>query len=110
MRRGLAAGALLFVIVIAGIAYTTWTRAAAAPRVTGVILEVQSQSLILPEWFRLRDSEGREWRFRVDPAAVTDRQHPMNAAHLRQHLALGDPVTVYYREERDGPVAYRIVD
>ncbi|GIW05962.1 MAG: hypothetical protein KatS3mg060_0767 [Dehalococcoidia bacterium] len=109
MTRWLVLGALLFVVVIAAIAYTRWS-GAAEPHVTGVVLEVQSQSLVMPDWFRLRDSQGREWRFRVDPAAVTDPIHPMNASHLRQHLALADPVTVYFRNEPDGPVAYRIVD
>jgi hypothetical protein len=34
----------------------------------------------------------------------------MNVAHLRHHLALGAPVTVYYRDAVGGPVAYRLVD
>ncbi|MFN8533483.1 MAG: hypothetical protein U0556_08040 [Dehalococcoidia bacterium] len=108
MKRWLVAGALLFVVVIAGTAFVTWSRR--EPQVRGVVLEVQSQSLVMPDWFRLREKSGREWRFRVDPAVIVDPQHPMNAAHLRQHLALADEVTVFYRDEPEGPIAYRIID
>ncbi|GIW09076.1 MAG: hypothetical protein KatS3mg061_0133 [Dehalococcoidia bacterium] len=110
MRRWLPLGALLLLLGGAGLAFARWPRPSTELSVRGVVLEVQASGLVYPEWFRLRDSTGREWRFGVDPAAVTDRTHPMNAAHLRQHLALADPVTVFYREEPTGPVAYRIED
>jgi hypothetical protein len=110
MIRWLIAASALIAIATATAAVQVWSRALVAPWVMGVVLEVQSQSPVSPEWFRLRDNRGREWRFRVDPAAVTDPHHPMNVAHLRHHLALGAPVTVYYRDAVGGPVAYRLVD
>lgn len=110
MIRWLIAASVLVALATGTAAYEVWSRVLASPRVMGVIVEVRSQSPAFPEWFRLRDSQGREWRFRVDPAAGSDPRHPMNAGHLRQYLALGAPVTVYYREAVGGPVAYRIVD
>ena len=110
MKRRLPLGLLFVLLAGAGLAFAGWPRPSAELSVRGVILEVQSSDLVYPDWFRLRDSTGREWRFRVDPAAVTDRVHPMNAAHLRQHLALADQVTVFYREGPDGPIAYRMED
>ena len=31
-------------------------------------------------------------------------------SHLRQHMMLGDPVIIRYRDTSDGPVAVRILD
>lgn len=78
--------------------------------VRGVILDVQGQSIGVPDSFRVRDNAGREWTFRADPSIVTDPNHPNNAAHLRAHLATVDQVTVYYHETPQGPVAYRVTD
>jgi hypothetical protein len=78
--------------------------------VRGVILDVQGQSIGVPDSFKIRDNAGREWTFRADPSIVTDPTHPNNAAHLRAHMATVDQVTVYYRDSPQGPVAYRVTD
>ena len=108
--RVLVAGILLLAFV-AGVGNVTFQALRPRdPAVRGVLLDVRAASIVHAESVTLRDDDGRVWTFRVDPEVATNRQEPQSAAHLRQHLALGDAVRVRYRDTPDGPLAVRILD
>lgn len=115
-RRRLAVAAFLVVLaapVVAVLGVVAAGRLGAAPAertVRGVLLEVQASSPVYADQVTLRDDEGQTWSFRVDPAVSTNREEPQSAGHLRQHMALVEPMLVRYRETPDGPIAMRIVD
>ena len=77
--------------------------------VRGVLLDVRPATLGPPQEVTLRDDAGRLYTFRVAPDA-TSHGGPISAGHLRQHMALGEQVTVRYREGADGLVALQIED
>lgn len=72
--------------------------------VRGVITAVEARSLSNADRITVRDAQGKTWDFRVAPAV------DVTPGHLRQHMAFGEPVTVYYRRTPDGLVAYQITD
>jgi hypothetical protein len=78
--------------------------------VRGILLDVQSHEIVNADTITLRSAEGAVRTYRVSPEVAADRTHPNTAAHLRQHMAAGDPVVVYYRETAEGPVAVQVVD
>jgi hypothetical protein len=78
--------------------------------VRGVLVDVQSREIVNADAITLRDEGGTLHTFRVSPEVATDREHPNTASHLRQHLALADPVIVRYRATAEGPLAFQIVD
>jgi len=78
--------------------------------VRGVLLEVRASSRVLPEGLVLRDNDGQVWDFRVDPEVASNREEPQTAGHLRQHMALVEPVIIRYRQTPDGLLAVRVAD
>jgi hypothetical protein len=80
------------------------------PEVRGVLVDVQSREIVNADAITLRDDGGALHTFRVSPEVASDREHPNTASHLRQHLALADPVIVRYRETAEGRLAVQIVD
>jgi hypothetical protein len=80
------------------------TGSASEQSVRGIITAVEAQSLTNTERIVLRDAQGKTWEFRVAPEVE------FTPGHLRQHMAFGEPVTVYYRRTPDGLVAYLITD
>jgi hypothetical protein len=72
--------------------------------VRGVITAVEAQSVSNADRIIVRDAQGKTWDFRVAPDV------DVTPGHLRQHMAFGEPVTVYYRRTPDGLVAYQITD
>lgn len=115
-RRALAAGAATLLLLTLGGVLVVGGRGAApdgAPRdrsVRGVLLAVQSTSPVQADQVTLRDDEGRVWTFRVSPEVAANPEEPQSAGHLREHMALVEPVLVRYREEAGGFVAVRILD
>ncbi len=77
----------------------------AAPRqVRGMILEVVARDLTEVALLRLRDSQGREWRFTTDgPVGITP-------SHLKEHQVFGQTVQVTYTERQGQLVALAILD
>jgi hypothetical protein len=65
---------------------------------------VQARSIAAAEAITLRTDDGRELVLRVD--AGTD----VTPGHLREHMTLGEPVLVTYRQTPDGLLATRIDD
>ena len=103
---GIAAAAL---VVLGGMAI--WHVARPRPgSVRGVLMDVQAQSLIMATQVTLRDEAGTVCIFEVDPEVITNREEPQNAAHLRMHMVLAEPMIVRYRVTPDGLIAVRIRD
>ncbi len=73
-------------------------------RVRGVITAVEARSIAQAETVKLRADDGRELTFRVDPSVE------VTPGHLREHMALGEPVLVTYRGGGSGLLALRIDD
>jgi hypothetical protein len=85
----------------------------AAPQtqsVRGVLLDVVSPSIQQVDSFTLRADDGRELSFVTAPNFNQGASHAMTPGHMRQHMALADPVTVTYREESGKLVALSATD
>lgn len=74
----------------------------------GFVVDVQSTALTEVQSFTLRTPEGDEVVFRVGRLELDGGAFP--AGHLREHLALNQPVAVAYREENGERIAYRLAD
>ena len=74
----------------------------------GFVIEVNSTSLTQVDSFTLRTPEGVHLQFRVGRLELDGGTFP--AGHLREHMALGQPVAVAYRQEGSDRVAFRLVD
>ena len=60
--------------------------------------------------FTLRTDDGQELRFATAPDFNQGVAHLMTPGHMRQHMALGDPVEVTYRDENSTHVALSATD
>jgi hypothetical protein len=73
----------------------------------GVILDLKAVSITRSESLVLRSDDGTTYTFNttlIDPTGGFD------ASHLRQHMAFGQPVTIYYEQRDSALVATRITD
>jgi hypothetical protein len=86
--------------------------AAPAPTHTahGVLLSVESPSLQKVDRFTLRTDDGQELDFVAAPDFNQGAAHLMTPGHMRQHMALAEPMTVTYREEGSQLVALNAID
>jgi hypothetical protein len=99
------------VLIGTAVVWTTVSRPAAEVHaVQGVLLEVRASSRVLPDALVLRDADGQIWDFRVDPEVANNREEPQTAGHLRQHMALVEPVLIRYRQTSQGLLAVRVAD
>ena len=96
-------------LLAAGRFYTDLT-AANLPSVRGVLLDVRASSRTITDGLTLRDEAGNVWEFDVSPEVLNNDEEPQTASHLRQHMALVDPVIVRYRSTDTGPIAVRVSD
>jgi hypothetical protein len=78
--------------------------------VRGVLLEVQSQSIQRVDSFTLRTDAGQELMFVAATDFNAGTTHVMSPGHMRQHMALADPVIVTYRDESGKLVALSATD
>jgi hypothetical protein len=76
----------------------------------GVLLEVESPSIQRIERFTLRTDDGQEVTFSAAPDFNANASHAMTPGHMRQHMALADPVEVTYRDDNGALVAVTAVD
>lgn len=67
-------------------------------------MNVQARSIVETESITLRADDGRELVFRVDRAV------DFTPGHLREHMALAQPVLVTYEQTPDGLLAVKIDD
>ena len=73
----------------------------------GVVLNVESASILRVDAITILTADGRHVRFAVDES--TDLGG-FTASHLRSHGLEGDPVTVNFKNEGDELVAVRLTD
>jgi hypothetical protein len=78
--------------------------------VRGVLLDVESPGIQKVDGFTLRSDDGQELHFSTAPDFNQGVAHLMTPGHMRQHMALGDPVEVTYRDENGEHVALSAVD
>ena len=78
--------------------------------VRGVLLDVEAPSIQKVDGFTLRTDQGEELHFATAPDFNQGVAHLMTPGHMRQHMALGDPVEVSYREDNGHLVALSAVD
>jgi hypothetical protein len=76
----------------------------------GVLLDVVSPSIQKVDSFTLRTDDGQELAFTTAPDFNAGVAHLMTPGHMRQHMALADPVLVTYRQENGALVALSAVD
>jgi hypothetical protein len=81
------------------------SRTAAA---TGIVIAVDQASVTTVRSFTLRTNDGQELVFSVGALDLNDNAFPAN--HLREHLALAEPINVEYRAEGTDRVAFRLTD
>ncbi len=91
-----------------------WTcaPAAAGPTQTvhGVLLDVEAPSIDKVNSFTLRTDDGQELHFVTAQNFNQGVAHLMTPGHMRQHMALADPVEVTYRDDNGTLVALTAVD
>jgi hypothetical protein len=78
--------------------------------VEGVLLDVEAPSIQKVDGFTLRTDNGEELHFTTAPDFNQGVAHLMTPGHMRQHMALGDPVEVTYRSDNGSLVALSAVD
>jgi len=76
--------------------------------VTGVIIDVQADSLTEVDTFTVRDDEGERFVFHVAPDAARDPAEGFNPTHLRSHALVAERVKISYREEGQELLALKL--
>jgi hypothetical protein len=100
----------MVLVVFAAIPFWYLDHSRSTQTVRGVLLDVQARSLVFADQVTVRDSEGRLWTFDVAPEVSTNEDEPQSASHLRQHMAMAEPVIVRYRISSGRAEAVRIFD
>jgi len=75
-----------------------------------VLLDVEAPSIQQVTSFTLRTDDGQELHFTAAPNFNQGVAHLMTPGHMRQHMALGDPVEVTYRQDNGQLVALSAID
>lgn len=81
---------------------------APALQATGVVIAADGASAAQVDSFSLRTADGQTIRFKVVRLDLTDGGLP--SAHLREHMAAGEPITVSYHVEYGFNIADRYTD
>jgi hypothetical protein len=76
----------------------------------GVLLDVVSPSIQQVDRFTVRTDDGQLLSFVAAPDFNAGATHVMTPGHMRQHMALGDPVIVTYRDDNGSLVALSATD
>jgi len=79
-------------------------RAGGPERVRGVVVGVEARSIARADGLTLSAAGGQEYHFRVDSGV------DWTPGHLREHMALAEPILVEFTRQSDGLVATRIDD
>jgi hypothetical protein len=104
--------AVLVLLVGAGCSAAAATGPSPAPTQTarGVLLEVVSPGIQQVDRFTLRTDDGQLLSFVADPNFNAGATHVMTPGHMRQHMALADPVVVTYRDDNGTLIALSATD
>lgn len=81
---------------------------AESSRATGVVIAADGPNAAQVDSFSLRTSDGLVLQFKVVRLDLTDGGLP--SAHLREHMAAGEPITVSYHVEYGLNIADRYID
>ncbi len=100
--------ALALAVVVSACAPASAT--AQPQTVRGVLLDVEAPSIQKVDSFTLRTDDGQELHFVTAQNFNQGVAHLMTPGHMRQHMALADPVEVTYRDENGALVAQSAVD
>ena len=76
----------------------------------GVLLDVVSPCIQQVDSFTLRTDAGQLLTFVAAPDFNAGATHAMTPGHMRQHMALGDPVTVIFRDDNGVLIALSATD
>jgi hypothetical protein len=76
----------------------------------GVLLDVEAPSIDKVDSFTLRTDDGEELHFVTAPNFNQGVAHLMTPGHMRQHMALADPVQVTYTDNNGTLTALTAVD
>jgi len=76
----------------------------------GVLLDVVSPGIQQVDRFTLRTEDGQLMTFVAAADFNAGASHVMTAGHMRQHMALADPIIVTYRDENGALVALSATD
>ena len=74
--------------------------------VSGLVVDVQSQSILLIESLTIRDQDGKEWTFDIFPQGFIG----FTPSHLLEHQAAGELITITYEETPEGLSVVKIED
>ena len=94
-------GLLGAIVLVTGLACQ---RTDGPERVAGVVVAVEARSIARADGLTLRAAGGQDYHFRVDPSV------DWTPGHLREHMALGEPIVVEFTRQPDGLLATRIDD
>ncbi len=75
-----------------------------------MLLDVESPSIQKVDSFTLRTDDGQEMHFVTAPNFNEGVSHLMTPGHMRQHMALADPVEVKFRDDNGTLVAVSATD
>ena len=101
----------LLALLAASVAACAAPAATAQTRtVRGVLLDVESPGIQKVNSFTLRTDDGQQMHFATAPDFNQGVAHVMTPGHMRQHMALGDPVEVTYRDQDGTLVALSATD
>jgi hypothetical protein len=78
--------------------------------VRGVLLDVVSPSIQQVDGFTLRTDAGQLLTFVTAPDFNAGATHAMTPGHMRQHMALAEPVTVIFRDDGGVLIALSAID
>ena len=106
----LARALVLAALVLGSAACAPPSSAGPRQTVDGVLLDVVSPSLQQVTSFTLRADDGRELAFVTAPEFNQGVAHVMTPGHMRQHMALAEPIRVTYRDDAGKLVALSAVD
>ena len=101
---------MLAAIVLSACGVASPPSAAQTHTVRGVLLDVEAPSIQKVDSFTLRTDDGQELHFVTAPNFNEGVTHLMTPGHMRQHMALADPVEVTYRNDNGTLVALTAVD
>ncbi len=108
--QGAARLRLLSVVAVGLVVVFGCTAPAPTRTAHGVLLSVDSPSLQRVDRFTLRTDDGQELDFVAAPDFNQGTSHVMTPGHMRQHMALAEPMTVTYREDNGRLLALNAVD
>jgi hypothetical protein len=106
----LAAYAVVLTLVVGCSAAASQQPQAQTLTARGVLLDVVSPGIQQVDRFTLRTDDGQLLSFVTTADFNASATHAMTPGHMRQHMALADPVVVTYRDDNGVLIALSATD